>query len=288
MAIVLITGANAGIGRAAAGLLAAGNRVLLGCRDVARGEAAAAGIRAQHRDADVEVRALDLSSRRSIVDAAAAIDDVDVVVHNAAYFDISAPTRTLSVDGVETTWATNVLGPALLTHLLLPALLRSRDARVIAVTSKGLVLHPRLAVDFSDVEFSRRAFSVPRAYYQSKLAHLTWMLHTARVLRDTTVRVHGVRVTNVKIDISRYPNVHWLLKAMYRVKSRFAVSPEHMAKTYAWLAEGEGPGRHSGGYYDDVERPAPLSLWATVPEHQAKLSALVAQQLGISVETQGS
>ena len=278
---ILITGANAGIGRAAALQLAArGHHVLLGCRDRARGEEAAALVRAQTPGAQLSVVALDVSSPPSVTAAAEAIDHVDVVVHNAAFFDISQKARTFTAEGRETTWATNVLGPALLTELLLPKLLRSPDARVIAVTSKGLMLTPGLTVELDDVEFERRSFSVQKAYYQSKLAHLAWMLHLAERLQGSAVHVHGVRVTNVKIDIARYPTLSWAMKTAYALKSRFSITPDEMAKTYTWLAEHDALGAHTGGYYDSVDQPATPTRWATLAEHQRDLMQLITTQLG--------
>jgi NAD(P)-dependent dehydrogenase (short-subunit alcohol dehydrogenase family) len=279
----LITGGNAGIGRAAAQqLVEADHRVLLGCRDRARGDAAAEQLRLAVAGAEVSVLDLDMSSQRSIREAAARVDDLDVLIHNAAYFDVRAKARTETPEGIETTWATNYLGPTLLTELLLPALQRSEDARVIAVTSKGLALFPRLAVDLHDPEFKRRRFSVSRAYYQSKLAHLAWMLGQAERWRTSRVTFHGVRVTNVKIDLARYPGLAWPLRAMYAVKSAFSVSPAEMARTYVWLATADGGRIGTGGYWDRIAAPVPVSRWASNPENRAALDALTRAQLHAS------
>lgn len=270
----LITGGNAGIGRAAARQLArAGHAVILGCRSLARGEAAAAEIRSELPSARVSVLEIDMSLQRSISDAAERLDEVDVVIHNAAYFDVSVDRRTVTSEGIETTWATNYLGPLTLTERLLPKLRDSPSSRVVAVTSKGLVMHPRIAVDLEDPEYERRSFSVARAYYQSKLAHLAWMLDLADRLRDTSVRVHGVRVTNVKLDTSRYPGLGRARRTLYAIKSRFSITPEEMARTYAWLASADEPGATSGGYWDGVGQPASVSRWAAAPDNRAALAA---------------
>jgi NAD(P)-dependent dehydrogenase (short-subunit alcohol dehydrogenase family) len=276
----LITGANAGIGLAAAQQLAqAGHRLLLGCRDQARGEQAAQQLRLAAPGAEISVLELDMSLQRSIRAAAARVERLDVLIHNAAYFDIRAKARTVTPEGIETTWATNYLGPALLTELLMPRLQESHDARVIAVTSKGLMMFPRLAVDLNDPEFTARRFSVPRAYYQSKLAHLAWMLGQAERWRTSHVRFHGVRVTNVKVDLTRYPGLAWHLRAMYAVKSAFSLSPGEMALTYVWLATSEAGRTVTGGYWDRVGKAAPVSRWAANPENRAALDALARAQL---------
>jgi NAD(P)-dependent dehydrogenase (short-subunit alcohol dehydrogenase family) len=281
--VCLITSANAGIGRAAAKqLVQAGHRVLLGCRDRGRGEEAAQQLRLATPGAEVSVLDLDMSSQRSIREAAACVERLDVLVHNAAYFDLGVKERTETPEGVETTWATNYLGPALLTELLLPRLGASEDARVIAVTSKGLVMHPRLEVDLGDPELRTRRFSVARAYYHSKLAHLSWMLHEAERWRASPVRFHGVRVTNVKVDTRRYPGLAWPLRAMYAVKSAFSITADEMARTYVWLATEDAARSSTGGYWDGIGVTASVSRWAAQPEHRAALDALTREQLGLS------
>lgn len=279
---VLITGANAGIGFAAASqLAAAGHAVLLGCRSRARGDEAAARIAAETPGARVSVLEVDMESQASIRRAAASVDALDALVHNAAFFDIRERRRRLTAEGREVTWATNHLGPALLTELLLPKLLEGRSPRVVAVTSKGLVTQPWIALDLADPEFERRSFSVARAYYHSKLAHLAWMLDLADRLRDTTARVHGVRVTNVKVDLTRYEGLAWYLRAMYAVKSRFSISPAEMARTYAWLCVDDAPGESTGGYWDDVDKPVTPSRWACDAANREALAALTRRQIGL-------
>ncbi len=279
----LITGANAGIGRAAALQLAErGHRVLLGCRDVGRGEEAAAAIREATGNPHVSVLALDVSSPRAIEAAATRLAELDVLIHNAAYFDLGYPGRGCTEDGVETTWATNVLGPVLLTERLLPLLQASPSGRVVAVSSKGLMMYPRLAVDLDDPEFAQRRFTLPAAYYQSKLAHVAWMLHLAETLRDTSVKVHGIHVTNVRIDLARYPELAWYMRWAYAIKSRFAIEPAAMAETYTWLAVDDEPGTATGGYWDRVGVTATVPRWARSPDHRRALVAYVRAQLGLS------
>ena len=95
-------------------------------------------------------------------------------MHNAADFDIARKAPRFSEDGIERVWATNHLGPVLLTELLLPALRRSPGGRILTVASRGLSLYPRLTVDLEDPEFRKRRFSVQKAYYQSKLAQVMY------------------------------------------------------------------------------------------------------------------
>ena len=183
---------------------------------------------------------------------------LDVLIHNAGNFDITQKQRCLTNEGVELTWATNHLGPVLMTDVLLPALLRAEHGRVLLVSSKGLVVYPNLRVDFLDVEFERRKFSVKKAYYQSKLAQVCYLLELAEQLSETAVSVHGIRVTVVKVDLGRYPNLPWYMRRMYTLKSAFSISPAEMAKTYTWLATAEPAGLGSGGYVSSSTREMSL------------------------------
>lgn len=280
---VLITGANAGIGFAAARQFAdAGHRVVLGCRNPERGAAAVATLRQRHPEARVSALTLDMASRDSIRAAVGRLDEVDeidVVIHNAAFFDLGMSSRMFTPEGTEVTWATNVIGPALLTELLLPRLSASRDPRVIAVTTKGLAVMPWVDVRLDDIEFERRRFTVPRAYYQSKLAHLAWMLHQAERLECSKVHFHAIRVPNVRIDLRRYPGIQWPLRLLYRVKAAFSMTPDAMASTYVWLATDVVPGQMTGIHWADSRAPAPVPRWARDAANRHVLAQRISQQL---------
>lgn len=269
----LITGASSGVGFAASKLIAqAGYRVTLGCRDVTLGSEAARRICEAVPDAQVGVLGLDMSLRRSIHQAAAQVGQVDALVHGDAHFEFGATRRSLTLEGTEITWATNYLGPALLTELLLPRLLAARG-RVVAVATAGLSLWPWLSVDLTDPEFGHRRFSMSRAYNQSKLAHLAWMLDLARRLRSTPVRVHGVRGLAPEAEAAGASGASWPLLAACALMSTLSSSPDEMARTYAWLVTGALPGEETGGYWAGVGRLAPVSRWAAEPTNRERLAS---------------
>jgi NAD(P)-dependent dehydrogenase (short-subunit alcohol dehydrogenase family) len=252
--ICLITGANAGIGKAAASQIAeAGYRVIIGCRNKERGEAALKEIKEKSKSGDVELMIIDMASQRSIRAAvdALAYRQVDVLIHNAADFDISRKAPEFSEENIETVWATNHVGPVLLTNLLMDKLKQSEQARVLTVASKGLVMHPFLKVSLDDPEFKNRTYSVEKAYYQSKLAQVMYTYWLAGELKDTRITANCIRVTNVKIDIDRYPNLSDKMKSMYAMKSKFAISPEDMAHTYTHLATSPDLSSVTGKYFDE-------------------------------------
>jgi NAD(P)-dependent dehydrogenase (short-subunit alcohol dehydrogenase family) len=254
--ICFITGANSGIGKKAAIQLAQfGFQVLIGSRNRERGLMALTEIKEISKSDTVDLIEIDMSSKVSIVNASKLIRErfnkLDVLVHNAADFDLSRKLPISSVDGIETIWATNHIGPILLTNSLLDLIKKSDHGRIITVASQGLMMHPRLTVDLNDPEFKKRKFSVPKAYYQSKLAQVMYTYWLAKKLADTGITVNCIRVTNVKIDTKRYPNLSSLMKFMYSIKSKFSISPEEMAKTYTYLATSEDVNKTTGKYFNE-------------------------------------
>ncbi len=135
----LITGATSGIGKATVLALAKqGLQVVLVARNLQKGQAALEEIRAKTGNSHVDVLIADLSSQQAIRQLAdefiGTYQRLHVLVNNAAV-NLSKP--SLTVDGLETTFAVNHLAPFLLTNLLLDVLKASAPARIINVTSSG-------------------------------------------------------------------------------------------------------------------------------------------------------
>ena len=144
----LVTGASGGLGLAASlGLARLGASLRLLVRDAARGETARLRIVEETGNSDVRCELVDMSLRRSVRDCAermlAGDEPVHVLVHNAG---VLPPERRETEEGLELTFATNVLGPHLLTRLLRERLVASAPARVLFVSSGGMYLR-RLDVD---------------------------------------------------------------------------------------------------------------------------------------------
>lgn len=255
--ICIITGANAGIGKAAAlQVVKKGFHVILACRNETRGKEALREIMNQSDSKSAEVMIVDMSSQSSIRAFAGKFlsqyDSLDVLIHNAAAFDISQKQPSYTEEGIESIWATNHLGPVLLSELLLEAIKSSPQGRIITISSKGLIVYPRLKVDLDDPEFRKRKFSVSKAYYQSKLAQVMYTYWLTDQLSESPVTVNCIRVTNVKIDVeTRYPNLSRFSKFMYSMKSRSSITPEEMALTYTYLATSEEVKNTTGKYFDD-------------------------------------
>jgi len=284
MKICFITGANSGIGKSAAILLAKeGHKVIIGCRNRLSGELTLDEIRCKCSYANVELRLVDMSSQASIQllsdNLHNEIKRLDVLIHNAADFDIARKERVFSEDNIETIWATNHLGPVLLTNLLLDLLKLSEQARVITIASKGLMSFPFLKIDFDDPEFKNRKFSVTRAYYQSKLAQVMYTYWLSEELKDTRITANCIRVTNVEIDISRYPNLSKMMIFLYSLKRKFSISPDEMARTYVYLATSNEVQKVSGKYFNEKNQIVDSSNFSKSKANISKLMILTLKYL---------
>ena len=96
---------------------------------------------------------------------------------------------------------------------------------------------------------------------------------------QSNVRVQAVRVTNVKIDMSRYRQISPILKQMYKVKAKFSISPQEMAKVYTALATTED---YSGFLYDENCREVRANKSAYDNQAQKQLYELLCQRTGES------
>jgi NAD(P)-dependent dehydrogenase (short-subunit alcohol dehydrogenase family) len=245
--VCLVTGASSGIGRQTAGELARmGARVVLACRDQGRGEAALAEIAARTGSSELELALVDVSSQASIRTLAREVlqelPALHVLVNNAGTW---SSRRRSSPDGIELTWATNVLGSHLLTELALPLLKSSAPARVINVAS-------RLArdLDLDDVEFRRRPYDGVTAYAQSKQANrmLTWIL--SRSLEGSGVTANAMHPGGVNTGIfAKGGGWAGLLGSLYG--RLFGRSVEDGADTVVWLAASPDLEAVSGRFWVD-------------------------------------
>jgi len=246
---IIITGANSGIGLEAARMLATkGARITLAVRSLERGAEAAAVIRRETPDADVDVAHLDLANldsvRKFAADFLASHDELTVLINNAGV--MAVPLRK-TADGHELQFGTNHLGHFALTGLLLPLLLKSPGARVVTVSSAA---HRRGRIDFDNLD-GRRSYSKWGAYSQSKLANLLFAVELARRLQAAqadaiSVACHpGWAATNLTSGASRLTDQPLRL-GLSRLGSRVALQDARMgalptvyAATAPWLRGGE-------------------------------------------------
>lgn len=282
---ILITGANSGIGKAAAIQLARlGATVIMACRSLERGSSALKDVRQAAASERVELMQVDLSSQASIRQFARDYQQrfprLDVLIHNAANFDLTLKQPLLTAEGVETIFATNHVGVFLMTHLLLDMLKASAPSRIITVASKGLVTYPFLDIEFDNLN-GERNFSPQHAYYHSKQAQVMFTYHLAERLKGSGVTVNCVRVGNVALADDRLANLpRWLVK-IYALKRSMSITPERQAETYVYLATDPALESVTGGYWDEANRQVRSNKNSYNLETQQRLWEVTARLAGI-------
>ena len=183
--LIVVTGANSGTGKEATRrLAAAGARVVMAVRTVAKGEQARAEILARQPGARLEVRRVDLADLGTVKEFADGLiadrTPVDVLINNAGV--MAPPTRMTTADGFELQFGSNFLGPFALTMRLLPLVLAAPAPRVVTMSS-GVASYGRIR--FDDLQWERGRYSPNLSYAQSKLADLMMSLHLADLAART-------------------------------------------------------------------------------------------------------
>ncbi len=247
--VVVVTGANSGIGFVAARELArSGARVVMAVRDSARGEQAAQSARSAARGADIETMQLDLADLASVRSFADAFvehhEGPDLLINNAG---VMALPHRRTADGFEMQLGTNHLGHFALTALLLPGLVARPEPRVVTVSS---VAHKRGKINFDDLQSERR-YQKWMAYGQSKLANLMFALELGRRagaagLSLRSVAAHpGYAATNLQFAGPRMQGSK-LNEKLMKLASGIAQSDERGALPTLYAAT--VPGLPSGSY----------------------------------------
>ncbi len=246
--VVLVSGATSGIGLAAAeGFARLGASVRLLVRSRERGERARAEIVAQAGNDDVHVDLCDLSDLGAVRSFAGTFSiespRLDVLVNNAG---VMAHDRTLSVDGIELTFATNVLGPFLLTNMLIPLLERSAPSRIINVSSGGMYTQ---RINVEDLQTARGKYDGAAVYARTKRAEVILTELWAQRLAGTGVVVHAMHPGWVDT-----PGVRSSLPRFHRATRPLLRTPQQGADTIVWLGSAPGPADSTGGFWHDRRR----------------------------------
>ncbi len=247
--VVLVTGANSGIGRAASLALAKkGATVVMVARNKERGEAARSEIIRESQNASVDLLLADLSSLESVRQLAAEFQRkysrLHVLINNAGLFN---QRRHVTMDGYEDTFATNYLAPFLLTNLQLDLLKASAPSRIINVSSVG---HYNGHINFDDLNLEKE-YGGWKAYGQSKLALVLFTHELAKKLQGTGVTVNSVHPGTVATNIwSRPLGPVGFIMALPKL---FMTTPKQGAETIVYLASSPDASGLNGEYLEKLK-----------------------------------
>lgn len=262
---VIVTGPTSGIGKEIASQLASrGAEVTLACRDAERGQQAAEEIRERANVTQPVVIPVDMSSQASIREFALEYrhryDRLEVLVNNAGTL---RPQRETSVDGLELTFATNVVGYYLMTLELIDVLRTSAPARVVNVASTFAS-----ELDLDDLQFERRPYDGMRAYAQSKACDriLTWAF--ARRLAGTGVTANAM-APGLVTETELYRDLPADIR--HQLEQQPSRSVAEAADTALWLAAANEVDGLSGKFY---EQRAEQRCQFRDPEAEEKLWAV--------------
>uniref|UniRef100_A0A182NH89 Uncharacterized protein n=1 Tax=Anopheles dirus TaxID=7168 RepID=A0A182NH89_9DIPT len=269
--VILITGANTGIGKETAReLLKRGGKVYIACRSLERANEARNDIVAQTGLGEIHVRELDLASMESIRKFAKGFLEeesrLDLLINNAG---VMACPKALTKDGFEQQLGVNHLGHFLLTNLLLDRLKASPPSRIINLSS---LAHKYGKINRKDLN-SEHSYNQVTAYCQSKLANVMFTRELAKRLQGTGVTAYAVHPGTVDTDLPRHMGSffflfdHKLVKPLLRVAFK---TPLSGAQTTLYTALDEDLALESGKYYADC-REQKLSKYARNDELAAWL-----------------
>lgn len=264
---MLVTGAGSGIGAAACERLArAGATVHMLVRDRERGEAARARIRERTGSESLVLEVCDVSSLASVREFCARFNaehpELHALINNAG---VMAPERTRTDEGFELTFATNVLGPFLLTNLLLEPLRRGAPARIVNVSSGGMYTQ-RLRAD--DLQLSAREYDPAAFYAHTKRCQVILTQLWAEHLRGSGVSVHSMHP-----GWADTPGVRSSLPRFRKLTRPLLRDADQAADTVVWLATADEPVGRPGLFWHDRE-PRPLHRVPWTRETPAERSRL--------------
>ncbi|MFW9950640.1 MAG: SDR family oxidoreductase [Candidatus Thorarchaeota archaeon] len=240
--IVMITGANSGIGKATAIELAKmGATIVMVCRNLETGKKAKEDIITLSGNNDIDLFQCDLSSqaeiRRLVDDFKQKYNKLNVLINNAG---VVLSKRAECIDGVEMNFAVNYLAPFLLTNLLLDTLIQSAPSRVINVSSE---VHRNSKLDFDDLQCDTN-YGAFKTYGKSKLALLLFTYELSRRLEGKGVTVNAVHPGVVKTNLGR--DQSWFAQIFTKI---FFKSPERGAETSIYLASSPEVRNITGKYF---------------------------------------
>ncbi|XP_072037517.1 retinol dehydrogenase 12-like [Amphiura filiformis] len=283
---VIVTGSNTGIGKETAREFAKrGAKVILGCRNISKAQAAADDIKKSTSNDKVLVYQLDLSSLAAVKNFAERIikgeERLDVLVNNAA---TAQAHRLETNDGLEMVIGTNHFGHFLLTNLLLDLLKKSSPSRIVTVSSDGYQW-ARRGIKFDDIHLKQN-FTGFVAYGQSKLANILFTIELCRRLQGTRITANVLHPGAIRTDIidhfvhHAFPLPFITIPIFQCMMWIFGKTVVQGAQTSIYCAVEESIATTSGVYFKDCA-PTKLQDFAQDEKAAKRLWELSAEAVGL-------
>lgn len=249
--VVMITGANSGIGKETAIALAKmGATIVMVCRNQERGEHALQEIKEKSNSDNVILFLADLADQESIRkvvdDFKEKYKELHVLINNAGLVLMK---KMLTPEGYESTFAINHLGHFLLTNLLLDIIKESAPSRIINVSS---VAHSMARLDLEDIHFENEKYRGFRSYGNSKLATILFTYELARKLEGTGVTVNALHPGGVRTNFGKRHS-KWYIRPIMSLFSVFMINAKKGARTSVYLASSPEVEETTGKYFKKCE-----------------------------------
>ena len=277
---VLITGADGDIGRnTTKGIAEKGAQIIMACIDLEQAKPVLDKIVKETNNNNIELMQLDLSSQSNIRNFAenfiSKYPVLDVLINNAGIFSLK---RFETEDGLERTIGINYFGPFLLTHLLLPIIQKSKQGRIINISSDS---YKQAKFDLDDLQ-SKIKYKGMGAYPSSKLALILFAQELAEKLKTTNITVNAVHPGHVSTGIwNMWENPKWYQSLIVRILNMFFISPEEGAQTSIHLATSDEVQNITGKYFSK-KKPVKVNSKYNTLEIQKKLWTLSKELTGLT------
>lgn len=251
--VVVITGANSGIGRSAAQQLAElGARIVMVNRNEQKSLDAIAELKAKTGRDAFDLVLADLAEmdqvRRAAKELRSKYPRIDVLFNNAGVY---LPKRIVTKEGREFMFALNHLAPFLLTHELLDNVAAAAPARIIT-TSSGA--HFMGHVDFDDLQAERR-FRGLKQYSNTKLMNILFTRELAKRVKSRNIVAHCFHPGGVRTGFAQ--DEQGLFGFLVKLSGPFLRTPEKAARTATHLASSEDAASTTGEYWANLKRGRP-------------------------------
>lgn len=284
---VIITGANSGIGKAAALKFATeGYNIIMACRDMEFSRIVQKEIIETSKNKNVDLMQVDMSSFNSIhtfcSEYKSKYDKVDILIHNAAYFNHGEKYQ-LSPDHIELTFATNVFGPFLMTTLLLDHLKKSNNPRILHAGSniikhffdlKTKIIFDNLRGEFKD----SRPHRVYKMYCQSKMALLMLTFKMAEMYKGDGIKVNALQINGAKMSKRMIKKFKPWWRPIAWVQNVFIPPTSYMANNYYEICTSDTFQHVTGKLFNDK-----LEIMQVTPDEYPGFYTQVKRVLGSNV-----